>query len=144
MSIKDTIKSLEEADEKLKITVGLENSAIAMQRNAAKLRDESQSNLDKIRIERENIDKLQFGREAESERKENELKNREVTLSAGQADLERNTAESNKDFDFKHAELDARTVATDKADRRNKEFEATLDKRSEKYKSIGDFITTTL
>jgi len=144
MSIKDTIKSLEEADEKLKQAAVLENSAIAKQKDAAKLRDESQSDLAKVRVERANFEQIQAGREDKSKRKEEELKNREATLAAGKADLERNTAENNKDFDIKHAALDARTVAADKAERANKESKAALETLAEKYKSIGDFITTTL
>jgi len=144
MSIKDTIKTLEEADEKLERAVVLESEAVAMQRDAARLRDESDRDLEKVRIERANFEKIQTGREAESERKESELKNREVTLAAGKADLERNTAESNKDFETQHAALDARTVTLDNATRVNVELRATLDKVAARYKAIQEFITTTL
>ena len=144
MSIKDAIKSLEEADEKLKQAVVLETSAIAKQKEAAQLREESQRDLEKAAIEKSNLIKMRTEWDADFRRKEDELKNREVTLAAGKADLERNTAENNKDFDTKHAALDARTVAADKADRQNKEQKASLDTLAEKYKAIKDFITTTL
>ena len=144
MSIKDAIKSIEEADDKLKKAGVLEQKSIAAQRDAARLREESQRDVDKTRIERQNIDKLTAAHQVESGRKEQELKNREVTLAAGKADLERNTAETSKKLDGQANELVARSMEVDRADRRNKEFEATLDKRAEKYKSIGDFITTTL
>jgi len=144
MSIKDAIQSLEEADEKLKKAAEIERKALTAQKDAARLREEAQRDLDKTRIERANFDKIQAEREAESERKEQELKNREVKLASGQAALIRNTAESNKDFDTTSGALDARAVAADKADRRNEEYEATLDKRAAKYKSIAEFISTTL
>lgn len=144
MSIEDTIKSLEEADEKIKKAVVLEQKGVAAQKDAARLREESQSNLDKVRIERANFDKIQAERESASQRKEEELKNREVKLSSGQATLERKTAESNKTFETSYAALDARTVAVDKTSRQNKEFEETLDKRAAKYHSIAEFINKAL
>jgi len=144
MSIKDAIQSLEEADEKLKKAAVLENSAIAKQKDAARVREESQRDLEKIRIESSDLNKARAGWAVESSQKEQELKNREVKLSVGQADLLNNTAANTQDFVTKNAALDVRTATTDKADRRIKEFEATLDKRAEKYKSIAEFINATL
>jgi len=144
MTIKDTIKSLEEADEKLQKAEALEAKAGVAQKDAARLRQESDESLRQVQSERASLNHAKSEWETESSLKSQDLKNREVKLASGQADLLRNTADSNKDFDTKHAALDARSVAADKADRQNKEFEETLDKRAEKYKAIGDFISTTL
>ena len=134
------LKANQESDEKLKKAVELEQSAVKIQKDAAQLRDESESNLVKTRIERANTDKLQAERVAENERKENELKNREVKLSASQALLARNKVDYNKDLDDQGAVLDARTAAADKAELRNKDFGETLDERAAKYNSIAEFI----
>lgn len=141
----DTLtKVLEESNEKLKKAEALEASAVGREKNAATLRDESDANLKKIQSERQGINSLNAAKDAEFARREQELKNREVTLAAGQLDLERKTTESNKTFETSHAALDARGVSADKADRRNREFAETLDKRAEKYNSIAEFISTTL
>jgi len=144
MSIKDAIKSIEEADEKLKKATELESKAVAAQRDAARLRQESDDSLRNVREESAALAETHGRWLSDSEKKEQELKNREVKLASGQATLLRNTAESNKDFDTTSAALDARAVAADKADRQNKEYEETLDKRAAKYKSIAEFISTTL
>jgi hypothetical protein len=144
MSIKDTIKSLEEADQKLEKAAVLEGKAVTIQRDAARLREESQRDLDKVRIERQNFEQIQAARETESEQKEQDLKNRERKLAAAQSTLEHNAAANKKDFEATHTALDARSVAVDKADRQNKEFAETLDKRAQKYNSIADFISKTL
>ena len=144
MSIKDTIKSLEEAEATLKRAAELEKKAVTAQRDAARLREEAQVLSDKADVEKSNLIKFRAETQANFDQREQDLKNREVKLAAAAATLAHNTAESNKTFETSHAALDARGVAADKADRQNREFAETLDKRAEKYKAIGDFISTTL
>jgi hypothetical protein len=140
MSIKDTIKSLEEADEKLVKAIGFEKSAVANQKEAARLRQESQSNLDQIFTERQAINSINSFKDSEYKRKEEELKNREVKLSAGQAALLRDTTASNTEWNTKNAALDSRYIAADKAEGLNKQQKEALDAVAENYKLITAFI----
>ena len=142
--VKDTIKNLEELDARIDKAEAAEQSAIKINKDAAKLRDESKANLAKTVAERQGINSLNAVKDAEFSRKDSELKNREATLLAKQADLERKTAEKNKEFDVREAELAILSNAVAKGDRLNKEHKATLDALADKYKSISDFITTTL
>jgi len=140
MSIKDAIKSIEEADEKLKKATELENKAIATQRDAARLRQESDESLRNVREESAALAETHGRWLSDSEKKEQELKNREVKLTGGQTALLNKITENNKDFDTSSAALDARAVAADKADRQNKEEKERLEKVAEKYNSIATFI----
>ena len=140
MSIKDTIKSLEEADEKLVKAIGLEKKAVAAQKDAARLRQESDESLRAVGEERAALAETHGRWLSDSEKKEQEVKNREVKLASGEAALLRNTAESNRDFDTTSAALDARSVAADKVDRQNKQQKESLDALAENYKLITAFI----
>lgn len=144
MSLKDAVKSIEEADEKLIKAAALEQKAIAAQRDAARLREESERNLEKLRHERATFEKIQGERESASAQKEQELKNRETKLSAGQADLERRTAESIDARDARNNELVLRGVSIEKREQSVKEQGEALSKVGEKYKSIADFINANL
>jgi hypothetical protein len=144
MSIEETIKSLEEADNKLKKAMVLELAAAEMQKNAARSRDESRDILANTVAEREKLESLQRVQGESLKQREDELRNREVTLAAEKADLVNRTAERVKELDLLENGINITSVALDKGLRRNKEQEEELILLRGEYKSIADFITKTL
>lgn len=141
MSLQDTIKSIEEADEKLSKAIIHEDSAIAYQREAAKFRDESKAILEQTTLERQKLEALQDAKAARLERQANDLKNREATLAAGKADLERQTIETNKRLDSRENALAAREVALENNEQAVKEHKKLLDELALKYTGIAKYIT---
>lgn len=144
MSITETIKSLEEADDKLKKATVLELAAAEMQKNAARSRDESRDILAETVIQKEKVESLQFVQAATLKQKEEELRNREVTLAAEKSDLAHQIAERTKDLDLREASLNASAISLDKGIRQNKEQEAEFALVRDRYKSVADFIAKTL
>lgn len=145
MSIeKSILKTLQEADEKIEKASALEASAITIQKSATKLRDESERNLAKVREERGIFDRLRNEWQAETAKKEDELKNREKTLAAGKADLERKSAEKNKELTTREEALNAREIGLNNNEQANRAQNVMLNDRAAKYKSIADFINKNL
>ena len=144
MSIKDTIKSLEEADEKLKKAEELERKGEEAHKKAAALRDESQRNLEKIEIEKQNIFQINSAKDVEFDQRESELKNREVTLAAGHADLERKTTIQAAEQTAREDEITRSDAELQRKVTENREHKERLDAIYEKYKSVEDFINKTL
>ena len=140
----NAIKSLEEADDKLKKATVLELAAVEMQKNAARSRDESRDILTETVVEREKLEYVQRVQGDALKQKEDELRNREVTLEAEQADLVNRTAERVKELDLLENGINVTSVAIDKSLRRNEEQEEELGLLRDKYKSIAEFITNTL
>ncbi len=144
MSIKDTIKSLEEVDEKLKKAIALEQTAIVAQKNAAAMRDEAQRALNKVNSEKVKVDELYSRWNAATTQKEDELKNRETTLSAHQADFERHSSEKITLIENRNAELTKRIVIVEKREAECSLYKERMDEVGEKYSVIAEFINNTL
>ena len=143
--IQDTIKTLwEESDEKLQKATALEEQATAIQRNATELRDKADTKLREVQNEKLEAERISNEYRAESGRKEDELKNRETTLAAKQADLERQTTEKTKLLDTRENEQSIRTSDLLKREAACKVKEEDLDKRRGRYGSIVDFIQKSL
>jgi len=140
VSVKDTIKELENVEKQLEQAKALEESAIAIQRDAARLRDEA----DKL-----NRESAQFKTDAEitlanfrseSARKDDEYKNREVTLIAMKADLDAREAEQVKANKQRLDDLNQKEVGLANRVTACKEKEIALDERLAKYESVAQAI----
>lgn len=144
MTIKDTIKSLEEADEKLNKAIALEEKANVAQHKATAMRDEAQLKLNKAVAEKQKVDELYSAWNAEKAQSEQELKNREITLMARQSDLESQTNERAKALDVRENELGVishNLVSRETACKVREEEQGLLNRR---YASIAEFINNTL
>ena len=141
----DTLtKVLEESNQKLKQAEALESKAVAKERSATALRDDADRQLTQVRNERATFDALNTAKEAEFRKREDNLKNREAALIAGQADLARKTAETEKEFEARENEITRSEAELQKLVTHNREEKARLDNRAEKYKSISEYINNTL
>ena len=144
MSTEEAIKSLEEADNKLKQAAALEIAVIQMQKEAARSRDESRDILVETVLEREKIESLQFVQGATLKQKEDELRNREVAILEERIDLAHQVAERTKELDVREASINAMSVTVDKGLRNNKENQEELLVLRGEYRSIADFIVKAL
>lgn len=134
-------KVLEEYKQKLRKAEALEATAVVKEKQAAQERDETRDLLAKTRIERQNIDTLNTAKEREFKAREDDLKNREAALLSKQVDLERKIVEQTVTNGEKIAELNARTVALEKAEQLNKVNSEQLGKVADRYKAIAELIS---
>jgi len=140
VSVKDTIKELEQVEKQLEQAKALEESAIAIQRDAARLRDEA----DKLNREsaqaKTDAEITLANFRAESARKDDEYKNRETTLIAMKADLDAREAEQVKANKQRLDDLNQKEVALANRVTACKEKEIALDERLAKYESVAQAI----
>jgi hypothetical protein len=144
MTIKDTIKALEEADTKLKSALEAEKKAQDVQRKATGMRDEADKMLRLAQSDKLEAEKILALYNADKSRKEDELKGREKALAARLVDYNRNIKELNEtkesfgnDLLNREADIDKKIAYLEKAS-------AEVILKEEKVTLIMDYIAKVL
>ncbi len=143
-TMQDTIKALKAADKKIEKAVKLEESAVTIQKDAARLRDETRDELTKITQVKEDLVAAESNWRADHHRQCDELKNREKTLLAGQADLEHQTKARLDGIIVREDELNARAAELQNSEKLVNERMVFYTDVGAKYKAIAKFINETL
>ena len=142
--VKDTIKNLEALDKKLEEAEALEVKAQTAHKQAATLRDEADALKREAQEYKEAGDRARDQYNAQVAAKEDELKNREVTLAGKLVDFQNANDAAVKLAADREGQLNARTSELDNAETACKELMAELKLREANYNSIAEFINKTI